>query len=66
MVDVAKINNERLNGWKEKLTKAHATPVALIGVGHDHVSGQIHLVITEDVDIADIKKLLWNAYHQIP
>ncbi len=45
---IQKINSERLAGWSKKFSAAHATPVALIGVGHDHKAGEIHLCICEN------------------
>jgi len=38
---------ERLHRWGERLADGHATPVVLVGVGHDHALGQI-LVVTLD------------------
>src|SRR6478735_4173604 len=49
MMNVDFINHNRLASWEKQLNDAHATAVVLIGVGHDHVSGQIHCVITEDM-----------------
>lgn len=48
MVNVKAINEERLFRWKVKLTRQHATPVFLLGVGHDHKSGELVILCTED------------------
>jgi len=42
------INEDRLKSWAKKLTDNHSTPIMLVGVGHDHRSGQLHLVTLED------------------
>lgn len=61
MVDVAKINRERLSSWEEKLNKNHATAIMLIGVGHDAVSGQLNFLVTEDRTDEEILLLLKGA-----
>jgi len=51
------ITDERLDDWKAKLRQSNATPLALIGVGHDHKSGELVVCIPENIDgryIADI------------
>lgn len=45
---IREICTTRLEKWTEVLIKEHCTPGILIGIGHDHVSGEIHLVIPED------------------
>lgn len=60
-VDVKKITDERLTEWSKQLAAAHATPVLLMGVGHDHVSGQIHIVVTEDLSREQILAFLKYA-----
>jgi len=42
---------ERLHRWGERLADGHATPVVLVGVGHDHASGQILVVTLEEHEI---------------
>jgi len=43
------ITEERLKSWKKKLAEANATPIILIGVGHDHKSGELVLCVPEGV-----------------
>jgi hypothetical protein len=38
----------RLAGWTEKLVGDHATPVLLIGFGHDAHTGEIVLIVVDD------------------
>ena len=33
------INHDRLRSWAERLTEQHATPLLLVGMGHDHAIG---------------------------
>jgi hypothetical protein len=54
MVDVKRINRDRLSSWEKQLTGSHATPFILVGVGHDHVSGQLVVCTTEDRSNTDI------------
>lgn len=60
--EVAAVTTERLKRWGERLTEAHATPALLVGVGHDHAGGQLHVVIPEDMPtemaIAFLRKAL--------
>jgi hypothetical protein len=65
MVDVEKINNDRLKSWRDKLNAAHATPIIMLAIGHDHVEGQVHLVAIEKLNNEQIKQFLSNAYHSI-
>lgn len=45
---IREICEERLGKWTEVLVEEHCTPAILIGVGHDQVSGAIHMIIPED------------------
>ncbi len=47
-VPVSEISRKRLEAWLADCERDHATPIALVAVGHDHVSGQLHLYRTED------------------
>ncbi len=49
--EVQNINRERLAGWAKTLTAEHATAVVVIGVGHDHVSGSMHICIPDDDEV---------------
>jgi len=41
------IVEDRLERWAARLVDGHATPLVLVGVGHDHARGQI-VVVTLD------------------
>jgi hypothetical protein len=47
--EVREICRQRLAGWTKKLVAEHATPVILLGIGHDGKSGEIVLCTTEDM-----------------
>ena len=64
-VDVKRITDERLQGWAKQLVNVHATPVLLLGVGHDHVSGQVHIVVTENMTPAQIRAFLKAALRDL-
>lgn len=51
--ELAAITVERLEGWGRVIVENHATPMLLVGVGHDHVSGNLHLCIPEDTPISN-------------
>jgi hypothetical protein len=65
---VREICKERLAGWTEQLVGEHATPVILIGVGHDHKSGQLTVVTTEDLPndaVAAFLEGAWKKFRQM-
>jgi hypothetical protein len=43
----AEINDEVLTAWRAIMVKEHCTPAVLVGIGHDHVSGEIHVIHRE-------------------
>lgn len=58
MVDVRRITERRLIEWSETLIKFHCTPALLIGIGHDHTSGEIHICIPENTPGPQLELLL--------
>ncbi|GAI81422.1 unnamed protein product, partial [marine sediment metagenome] len=46
-IEIETIGKERLDKWQQRLIDEHATPVILVGVGHDHRSGQVVVYIPE-------------------
>lgn len=46
---IIRINNERLSNWGTQLSDNHCTPAILIGIGHDHRSGELHVCIPENM-----------------
>lgn len=58
---INKINVERLTRWKDRLNEQHATPVILLGVGHDHKVGQCVILATEERTDAEILLFLREA-----
>lgn len=55
---IRKICSDRLGVWTDELVRDHSTPMILIGCGHDHHSGQLHLCITEDMDGDHVIRIL--------
>lgn len=62
---IAQINTDRLAGWHATLVDKHATPALVLGVGHDHASGTLHLCMTEDTPIETIRGFLLAAIRAI-
>ena len=44
------ITAERLQGWRARLREENATPICLIGIGHQQKRGQLVLCVPEGVD----------------
>ena len=65
MVNTKKITHERLCSWEKKFEGSHATTVLLIGVGHDHVYGQIVICVTEELTDREVILFLENALKQL-
>ena len=61
--EIAAICDERLGKWKGRLAEEHATPVVLIGVGHEHHSGLLVVLTTEDTPNKDLVEFLLSAAH---
>ena len=49
------ICRQRLERWGKKLVREHGTPVLLLGIGHDHKSGQLITCMTTDLTDAQLK-----------
>jgi hypothetical protein len=64
-VPIEKITEERLARWKRRMKESHATPIVLMGVGHDHKCGEIVVCIPEDVDNALVLATLCFAVEQL-
>ena len=52
---------ERLQKWTFKLLCEHSTPAILIGIGHDHKSGQITVCVPENFSDFHISAILEAA-----
>lgn len=52
-VDTEAITRERLARWAERLRERHATPLVLVGVGHDERSGQVTVVAVDEAEVPD-------------
>lgn len=59
------ICRDRLDSWRDKLVGDHATPAVLIGIGQDHVSGQLYLCVPENFTLADIRTILIGVYRRL-
>jgi len=61
------ILEERFLGWTKKLIAEHATPVLLLGVGHDAAEGKIVVLVVDDplIGQAEIAAMLRYALRQL-
>lgn len=59
--EILAINEDRLGAWAKLLADQHATPVAVIAVGHDEANGQIHVVIPTNLPPQDVHRIIREA-----
>lgn len=50
-VPVRNIVIDRLARWSQKLIESHATPLLVVGIGHDHALGNVVVLTIEDPSI---------------
>ena len=62
---VRSIGKERLDKWLDHLVNDHATPVLLMGLGHDHNLGNVSLCITENITNEQIELFLMGVLQKI-
>lgn len=55
---IYEITIHRLQRWSLKLRADHATPLCLVGVGHDHKLGQLVVCVPEEFTNFDIIEIL--------
>ena len=56
---------DRLDSWRRRLVKDHATPVLSLGIGHDHRSGSLTLYSLEGLPTLDIELFLNLALEKL-
>ena len=57
-VPVEQITPERLERWGKRLIALHSTPLLIVAIGHDHVSGQLNILTCEEMSDYDMCNLL--------
>lgn len=55
----------RIVQWGVVLRDMHATPMLLLGVGHDHAVGKLHVVVPDSVGTQEIKAMLLAALEML-
>lgn len=63
--EIKEVCEDRLVRWKARLCQEHATPMFLLGVGHDQKSGQIILCTVEEMPLDVIKEFLKEALRML-
>jgi len=64
-VNTRAITKSRLAEWADELESYHCTPMLMIGFGHDHTKGQLHVLVPEDLDLDYLERVLVWALNQI-
>jgi hypothetical protein len=59
------ITRQRLECWGERLAEDHCTPAVLIGVGHDHRAGDLHICVPHDLPIQVVRDYLARALDEV-
>jgi len=59
--EIKSICEERLGKWTQRLVDEHATPVILVGVGHDHKNGALVVITLEEMDDRQLLLFLYGA-----
>jgi len=63
--EIETIGRDRLEGWRKRLVDEHSTPILLVGVGHDHRTGQIVLCIPEEMTDVEVMHFLEGALNML-
>jgi hypothetical protein len=63
--EIRDINAARIRHWQELLVDMHSTAVIIIAVGHDHESGNLHVIMLEDLSNIDAYALLEGAARKV-
>jgi len=59
--EIKAICDERLGKWTQRLVDEHATPVIVVGVGHDHRNGALVVITLEEMDDQQLLLFLHGA-----
>ena len=62
---IREITTDRLREWGEIAIAKHTTPAVLLCIGHDQVSGELHLMCPENLDLEGLRKLLQRALDRL-
>ena len=63
--EIEAIGRDRLESWRQRLVNEHSTPILLVGVGHDHKSGQVTLLMPEEMSDEEVKHFLMGALNML-
>lgn len=64
-IEIQNICDSRLKLWKSQLVVNESTPYLLIGLGHNDFGGEIHICISENVDIKHPILVMKRAIKQL-
>ena len=57
-----RVTTDRLAAWARDLAGDHATPLLLVGVGHDHTRGTIVVCAVDDAEMTDARLRAFLRY----
>lgn len=63
--NIPEICSERMGEWAKELAEHEATPMLVVGVGHNENSGSVHVFTCDQFTDEDILKLLVFALREI-
>ena len=63
--EIETICRDRLGGWTKRLVEEHSTPILLVGVGHDHKTGQVVLCMPEEMTDLEVMHFLEGALNML-
>ena len=56
--EIRRIAATRFSEWEPILVYWHATPIVCVGVGHGQESGQLHVLVPENVSHPEVVRIL--------
>ena len=63
--EIRQVTEERLGLWGARMVQYHSTPLMALSVGHDHVSGQLNVHITEDLPDEYVREVVAWLFEQV-
>ncbi len=64
-VDIEAICKERLERWRKVLQAFESTPFALVSIGHNNRTGEIHVNVCEEISSCAVASILRAAADEL-
>jgi hypothetical protein len=62
---IKEVCEERLAHWTQGLVSEHATPIILVGVGHDHNAGMVTVYTCQEITDQEIALFLMSVLNRL-